>query len=167
MQDDVRTALENARALLDTLTPLRQDCGALCGAVCCQPSEEGDSGMYLFPGEAALYADADWARIVPTRWMVDGVPVPLLLCAGRCPRARRPMACRLFPLAPRVKNGALTLCMDPRAKPVCPLCASGVQGLSSAFTDAAAQALTTLWAVPAHRAYLTALDALMRQYTTL
>ena len=46
--------LEHARALLLNLTPLRQDCGALCGGACCTPDEEDRSGMMLFPGERAL-----------------------------------------------------------------------------------------------------------------
>ncbi len=165
MHDDTRIALDTARALLDTLTPLRQDCGALCGAACCQPDAEADSGMYLFPGEAALYATADWARVLPTRWVVDGAPVPLLVCEGRCPRDQRPLSCRLFPLAPRIQNGVLTLRMDPRARPVCPLCSSGMRGLSPAFVAAAESALTALFAAPEHRAFLAALDALLRQYT--
>ena len=42
-----------ARALVGGLTPLKSDCGALCGAACCQADEDGQGGMYLFPGEEA------------------------------------------------------------------------------------------------------------------
>ena len=40
-----------ARALIGERTPLQSDCGKLCGAACCQPGEDRQGGMYLFPGE--------------------------------------------------------------------------------------------------------------------
>lgn len=48
-------ALRTAREIMCNITPLRFDCGRLCGAACCAPDEEGDGGMLLFPGEEALY----------------------------------------------------------------------------------------------------------------
>ena len=48
-------AVMRARELLQTLTPLRRDCGGVCGAACCAPDEDGQGGMLLFPGEEALY----------------------------------------------------------------------------------------------------------------
>ena len=44
-------AVEQARALLETLTPLKRDCGRLCGARCCRSLEGEETGMVLFPGE--------------------------------------------------------------------------------------------------------------------
>ena len=44
-------AILRARALIGPLTPMITDCGALCGAACCQPDEDGQGGVYLFPGE--------------------------------------------------------------------------------------------------------------------
>ena len=41
-----------ARDLLRELTPLKTDCGRLCGGACCEGDEE--TGMLLFPGEDAL-----------------------------------------------------------------------------------------------------------------
>jgi hypothetical protein len=41
--------------MLDSVTPLRTDCGALCGARCCRGGP-GD-GMLLFPEEALLYSE--------------------------------------------------------------------------------------------------------------
>ena len=32
-----------ARALIGDRTPLRIDCGKLCGAACCQPDEDGQA----------------------------------------------------------------------------------------------------------------------------
>ena len=34
-----------ARAMIGERTPLRSDCGQLCGAACCQPDEDGQGGM--------------------------------------------------------------------------------------------------------------------------
>lgn len=49
-------ALEAARGALETLTPLKRDCGRLCGGACCQPDETGENGMLLFPFEDSYYA---------------------------------------------------------------------------------------------------------------
>ena len=45
--------LEAARKELETLTPLKINCGKLCGGACCQPDpeEEGENGMLLLPFE--------------------------------------------------------------------------------------------------------------------
>ena len=77
-----------ARALIGERTPLRSDCGQLCGAACCQADEDGQGGMYLFPGEEALLhgEDSDFA--------------PIYTCDGTCARENRPLACRIFPLTP-------------------------------------------------------------------
>ena len=92
-------AVMRARELLQTLTPLRRDCGGVCGAACCAPDEDGQGGMLLFPGEEALY------QPLPAGFSLrqdDGVlPGMLLLtCGGVCDRALRPLACRMFPLTP-------------------------------------------------------------------
>ena len=77
-----------ARALIGERTPLRSDCGQLCGAACCQPDEDGQGGMYLFPGEEALLPGA------------GGDFAPIYTCDGRCAREERPLACRIFPITP-------------------------------------------------------------------
>ena len=41
-------ALEAARAAMGDLTPLKRDCGRLCGAACCQPDETGLNGCLLY-----------------------------------------------------------------------------------------------------------------------
>ena len=59
-KDTVRAA----REMLEKVTPLKGDCGRVCGAACCRPDETGRGGMLLFPGEEALYAPwPDWARL--------------------------------------------------------------------------------------------------------
>ena len=50
------------------------DCGLLCGAACCQPDEDGQGGVHLFPGERAGLEDCAWGRIVP------GGLAPMLVC---------------------------------------------------------------------------------------
>lgn len=159
-------ALLAARDLLREVTPLKSDCGRLCGAACCSAeADSAASGMYLFPGEEGLYGPDDaWARVLPTDWIVGGRPVPLLVCEGSCPRDRRPLACRLFPLAARRVGEGFTLRLDPRGWPVCPLMPHGVAALDPAFAAAARAALTALWDQPEHRSFLLALDALLARY---
>ena len=56
-------AVLTARALLSNLTPLKSDCGRLCGGACCQGDDA--TGMLLFPGEEALYTACSFARVLP------------------------------------------------------------------------------------------------------
>lgn len=159
--------LREARELLSLLTPLRSDCGGLCAAACCQGGE--GEGMYLFPGEAALYRDTPWARVQPSAWRVQGQPVPLLSCPGQCPRTERPLACRLFPLTLSVAadKRSFEVIADPRAWACCPLMPHGLQGLSKEFVTAVEQAFALLWEDPLQRGYLLALDALLREMRSL
>ncbi len=128
----MRKEMETARKMLENLTPLKTDCGALCAAACCQTDEDGQGGVSLFPGEAALYEGAAWARVE------DGV----LTCGGRCPREMRPLGCRIFPLTPyRKKGGALALRVDRRAFAMCPLAPAGTRALDPVFVRTARSAL--------------------------
>ena len=47
-------ALFAARKILEEVTPLKADCGRVCGAACCASLEGEETGMLLFPGEEAL-----------------------------------------------------------------------------------------------------------------
>ena len=106
--------LERAYALLEELTPLSTDCGAVCDGRCCQESADSE-GMLLFPGEEILLAE-DGYTIRPA----DGGY--LLTCSGKCDRARRPLACRIFPLFPYVtEDGRVKAVYDPRGYRMCPL----------------------------------------------
>jgi len=160
-------ALLAARELLREATPLKADCGRICGAACCQshPSQDGRaSGMYLFPGEERLYGPEDtWAQVLPTDWIVAGRSVPLLVCRGACPRERRPLACRLFPLCARPEAEGFFLRLDPRGWPVCPLMPHGLAALDPAFVAATKAALSVLWADEGQRAFLLAMDELLRE----
>ena len=141
-----------ARTLLKDLTPLKRDCGRICGAACCQSDEDGQGGMLLFPGEEKLYPS------LPDGWTIepngDATPGGLLLtCDGQCDRDARPLSCRLFPMLP-TRTGAR---MDRRAWAVCPLMESGKRGLDPDFVRAVEQAGRILYAYPDHAAFLDAL----------
>lgn len=106
--------LRQALALLENVTPLDTDCGAVCDGRCCRPSEDS-IGMLLLPGEEKLLGDAGFC-IVPA----DGGN--LLTCDGNCRRERRPFACRVFPLFPYVgEDGIVRAVYDPRSFRLCPL----------------------------------------------
>ncbi|MEG1472022.1 MAG: hypothetical protein RSD76_06230, partial [Clostridia bacterium] len=47
--------LSAARELLADVTPLKTNCGKLCGGACCQADESGENGMLLFPFEETFY----------------------------------------------------------------------------------------------------------------
>lgn len=115
--------IEKAYSLIGTQTPLDINCGTLCKEACCRG--EGDSGMYLFPGEELLFPrrkDA-WYRLTKTRNKLStGYTVSLLTCKGTCPRNERPLSCRLFPLmAYLTEEDFVELRLDPKALSICPL----------------------------------------------
>ena len=126
------SAVLAARELLDHLTPLKTDCGRLCGAACCQGDE--NTGMLLFPGEETLYENCAFADVLPLDYSLGGTQAHLLVCRGRCEREMRPLACRLFPLFLKFKeNGVTKLRIDARAKSVCPLTDYGIKSLDPDF----------------------------------
>lgn len=112
--DDYRRAYE----LMDT-PPLDYDCGRLCERLCCQEYEPG-VGMYLLPGEECMFTGSEpWLRWYyhsakhhdfPPEW--DGL-VAFVMCRSTCPRERRPIQCRTFPLMPYLdRAGDLQVCLD-------------------------------------------------------
>ena len=106
--------LERAYALLEEVTPLTTDCGAVCDGRCCRESADSE-GMLLFPGEEVLLADAGYT-IRPA----DGGY--LLTCGGTCDRQKRPLSCRIFPLFPILtEEGRVKAVYDPRGYRMCPL----------------------------------------------
>lgn len=96
---------EKVYALLD-VTPLEFDCGTLCGKLCCREYEPG-VGMYLLPGEEQMFSmEEPWLRWAfvkagehdfPPDWKDD---VAFIMCNSDCPRDKRPVQCRTFPLMP-------------------------------------------------------------------
>ena len=124
-----------AREKLNNVTPLKKDCGRICGARCCRSLDGEETGMLLFPGEADAYADrAGWE----IRKTVKG---EMVLCPGTCSREERPLSCRLFPLLPLIgEDGKIRVIMDGRARAVCPLARQGKDALDPAFIDAVREA---------------------------
>ncbi|MGI6239086.1 MAG: hypothetical protein ACOYI5_05605 [Christensenellales bacterium] len=140
--------LHKARAAIGDWTPLCQDCGALCNRACCMPDEDGDGGMFLFPGEEAL---------IPAGFRIyreEGLFAPIAMCGGTCDRDARPLACRIFPLTPVYQNGVWKVRMDARARSLCPLARSGVRGLQPEFARAVTRAMRIIAADPAGEAFL-------------
>ena len=93
-------AVSAAREKLKNVTPLKKDCGRVCGARCCRPLEGEETGMLLFPGEAEAYADREG-------WVVrQAAQGDIVVCPGTCDREERPLSCRLFPLLPLIERFA-------------------------------------------------------------
>lgn len=115
----------SAWALLENLTPLPIDCGALCGGACCDDGGQDDAGMYLFYKEELMYKNnPDSICIEESEFLYgdDDTRALIAMCPGKCKRSARPLACRIFPLAPYKKEGEpLRIIMDPRARAMCPL----------------------------------------------
>lgn len=141
-------ALERAYALLEDITPLTTDCGAVCDGRCCRESADSE-GMLLFPGEEALLADTDFT-IRPA----DGGL--LLTCNGTCDRTKRPLACRMFPLFPILtEEGRVKAVYDPRGYRMCPLVRECAHvPLDRDFVRAVRRAGRILTADPACAAFL-------------
>ena len=128
-------ALFHAREKLNSITPLKRDCGRVCGSRCCDSLEGEETGMLLFPGEVELYAGKAGWEIVNT---AQGL---MTVCPGRCERDERPLACRLFPLLPLPgKDGGIRVVTDQRAKAVCPLARQGKSAMDPAFREAVREA---------------------------
>ena len=128
-------AVSAAREKLNHATPLKKDCGRICGARCCRSLEGEETGMLLFPGEAEAYAGKDGWEVRKT------ARGDLLLCSGTCNREERPLSCRLFPLLPLIgDDGRIRVITDLRARAVCPLARQGKSAMDPAFIDALREA---------------------------
>jgi hypothetical protein len=113
-----------------SITPLADDCGRLCGSICCLPDKENSLGIYLLPGEETMFTgNEDWLQWelrhpeeddFPSNWVY---PVYFLRCLKPCPRDRRPLSCRFFPLAPHLlPDNTLLLIYETLPLPYsCPL----------------------------------------------
>ena len=128
-------AVSAAREKLKNVTPLKKDCGRVCGARCCRPLEGEETGMLLFPGEAEAYTDREGWTV---RRASQG---DMVVCPGTCDREERPLSCRLFPLLPLIGNdGEIRVVTDLRARAVCPLARQGIRALDPEFTAAVREA---------------------------
>jgi hypothetical protein len=140
--------LEKAREILAEVTPLKTDCGKVCGARCCRSLEGEETGMLLFPGEEAYYAGKPG-------WTLRGTASgTLLVCPGSCARDERPLACRIFPLLPVIREGEVKVAADQRARAVCPLMKQGIRGMDPAFAEAVREAGKILMEDGAQRTFM-------------
>ena len=95
--------------IMGDLTPLRADCGQLCGGACCKGGE--DTGMRLFPHEET---------VLSVKHGENGGR--LAVCSGSCDRTKRPLSCRIFPFFPTIdEKGHIFIEPDHRAARLCPL----------------------------------------------
>ncbi len=111
-------------------TPLKKNCGELCGRACCKPGKHGELGIYLFPGEEAMFTRSEdwltWEEHDPVKYDFPAswpAPVYFVSCNGSCPRDMRPLACRFFPLALHLhRDGTMQLIYETLELPYsCPL----------------------------------------------
>ena len=94
--------------LFENETPLKSDCGAVCGKACC--SGDGKTGMLLFPGEKTSLN------------VFESEGRKYAVCPGTCNRSERPLSCRIFPFFPVIDaEGAVCVTIDPRGAGICPL----------------------------------------------
>ena len=97
-----------ANRIIGNKTPLKKDCGQVCGGACCKGDSE--TGMLLFPFEESVLTVKE----------KDGVR--LAVCSGHCNREERPLSCRIFPLFPYVTpEGKIKVIPDIRGVNICPL----------------------------------------------
>ena len=130
-----------AYAAIGERTPLCSDCGALCGAACCESDGDGQGGVCLLPGEKDLIGDAEWMEISHD----PSMDTEMIVCTAMCEREKRPFLCRVFPLCPAIgRDGKWTVRMDARARAMCPLARGGVRGLDPQFVRGCMRAVRIL-----------------------
>ena len=77
--------------------------------------------MLLFPGEEKIFCKLPEFTIEKIKYM-DIPKANLLMCDDVCDREVRPLACRMFPVAPSVdKAGNVSVRPDIRGRLMCPL----------------------------------------------
>lgn len=160
---ELQPIIRDSLAATAELTPLRFDCGRLCGAACCEGNEAGQ-GMLVYPGEESV-------QTFPASWRREDVDLPgygravLICCDEPCRRDGRPLACRVFPLAPRLlQDGSFGVRMNPRGRPVCPLCHKPVNSLDARFTETVTGIFNNLASHPEGWRFLAALSKLIDAY---
>ena len=130
-----------AYAAIGESTPLCSDCGALCGAACCESDGDGQGGVDLLPGEIELIGNAEWMETSHD----PSMDAEMIVCTAMCEREKRPFLCRVFPLCPVVgRDGRWTVRMDARARAMCPLTRGGVRGLDPQFVRGCVRAVRIL-----------------------
>ena len=154
--------LEEVRRRLENVCPMSWDCGKKCAAACCQPDEDGQGGMYLFPGEEEM-VEGSWGEIVPS--VMGTRKVNMFVCSAPCDRSRRPIGCMIFPLTPTVdEEGKVKVRFDYRARRMCPLLKYGVRGLNAQFVKDVRDSLRLIASDEVGMEFLRDWQALEEQY---
>lgn len=122
-------AILKAYTRLENITPLKYDCGSLCGALCCDNNgKEGETlGMWLLPYEKELLealTNADATTKFIFGKAEDGTET--VFCSGYCDRRFRPFACRIYPFYAKLirdntERTRIKVKVDPRARFSCPI----------------------------------------------
>ncbi|MBO6040615.1 MAG: hypothetical protein J6P58_05345 [Oscillospiraceae bacterium] len=127
-----KSDFEEIYRLLDSVSPLDFDCGTLCGAACCTRGDDPEMGIYLLPGEEKMFERREeWFEWSTERAEDYDFPeswkgaVHFIRCKNPpvCPRERRPIQCRSYPLLPHIsEDGELSLVYNDFETPYsCPL----------------------------------------------
>ena len=159
--------LLRARRILEKVTPIDSNCGALCDAHCCRGASanpESCGAMWLFPGEASFYNETSRGLTVKSAHGNEGYP--FLLCSNEggegCVREDRPIACRIFPLfpmavrSPRTGKYRIVVTADPRGVRHCPLLREGSPEMTPEFRRTVRQVGKLMLREPELRKYLIA-----------
>lgn len=151
--------------LLDKTTPLKVDCGKLCGGACCDG--DGESGMYLFPFEEVMYDGSEnWLKIYDSNFIFNNKPVKIAICDGTCERKKRPLSCRIFPLFIDDNN---EICLDIRGRGVCPLVQAKIplDEYNPEFIKNVSRVFKILNNVPITRDYVEETKELINEFSSL
>lgn len=130
---------EKAYEYLERVTPLKYDCGKMCGKACCN----GEGEIWLLPDEEELFKDRDGFEIKALNGEYN------LKCNAPCDenRAIRPFCCRIFPYFPIVSREKeklhVRLIIDPRGISFCPL-SRGEKRCEKSFERAVRKAVRLL-----------------------
>lgn len=108
MKDKYERLYKKAKRIIGDKTPLKKDCGLLCGKACCKGDSE--TGMLLFPFEKTSLPVTE----------KDGLR--LCVCNGSCSREERPLSCMIFPFFPYLTaEGRIRVIPDIRGSSLCPI----------------------------------------------
>lgn len=152
----------HAYRMFGSETPIAADCGRLCRSRCCRGSA-GD-GMLLFPGEEQVSSDQTFLKVEMRE--MRGLETGFAVCSGRCMRPLRPLSCRIFPYAPRLEGGKISVRKDPRAKRICPLLTEDAEEfIQQSFLDKIVEVFEFLLsAIPEMENFLTEYSAMLDEY---
>lgn len=108
MKNKYERIYKKAKYIMEDKTPLKKDCGLICGKACCKGDSE--TGMLLFPYEQTTLDITE----------KDGVR--LCVCNGSCNREERPLSCMIFPFFPYLTtDGRIRVIPDIRGGEICPI----------------------------------------------